>query len=187
VKTTLSVFVSAFLLSFATPAFADDPKPAEAAKVEESKDEAKAEEAPAEEAKPAEAKAEEAAAEKPAAEKPAAELPEIEGAPKDVSEAIGLITEIVSAFKGGKWGLAIGLIIMILLYVLRMFWSSLPSKVMPYMAAAAGGLGGLAMGLTEGALWYDALITGASYGLMASGLWSIGGKKILAKKATSEG
>jgi hypothetical protein len=178
-RVLISMAVGLFVLS-AVPAFADDPKPEEAAKVEEPK----AEEAPKEEAKPA---AEEAKAEEAKSEETATKMPEVEGAPKDVSEAIGLITEVVSAFKGGHWGLGIGLIIMILLYVLRMFWSSLPGSAMPYMAAAAGGLGGLAMGLTEGALWYDALISGVSYGLMASGLWSVGGKKILAKKAVSEG
>ena len=122
----------------------------------------------------AEAKAEEAEAEAKPAE------------PETASEAWAIGKMMIEAFKSKNWGLAVGLLLMLLVFVLRKtpLLAKVPTKAMPWVAAALGVVGTVSTGLASGVLWYEALIHGVFLGAAATGLWEMVFKH-LGKKETA--
>jgi len=140
------------------------------------KAEAKADEAKADEAKADEAKADEAKAEAKPAE------------PETASEAWAIGKMMIEAFKSKNWGLAVGLLLMLLVFVLRKtpVLAKVPTKAMPWVAAALGIVGSVSTGLASGVLWYEALIHGVFLGAAATGLWEMIFKHVGKKAPAAE-
>lgn len=83
---------------------------------------------------------------------------------------------------------AIGLLVMVLVFLSRKFLSDkIQPEHMPAFSAAMGILVSVATNLTAVAVgstpidWISAVVSGLVTGTMASGLWSLGGKKLLTK------
>jgi len=133
-------------------------------------------EAKADEAKADEAKADEAKAEAKPAE------------PETASEAWAIGKMMIEAFKSKNWGLAVGLLLMLLVFVLRKtpVLAKVPTKAMPWVAAALGIVGSVSTGLASGVLWYEALIHGVFLGAAATGLWEMIFKHVGKKAPAAE-
>lgn len=97
---------------------------------------------------------------------------------------VDLVKRIVSAFKGGKWILAVSLIIMLLTWVLNRTFlkNKIPSSVLPWVSAGLGVLSAIFTALVMGIPWWEALIMGLFTGTAASGLWSMVGTHLLVSK-----
>ena len=124
----------------------------------------------------AEAKADEAKAEAKPAE------------PETASEAWAIGKMMIEAFKSKNWGLAVGLLLMLLVFVLRKtpVLAKVPTKAMPWVAAALGIVGSVSTGLASGVLWYEALIHGVFLGAAATGLWEMIFKHVGKKAPAAE-
>ena len=104
--------------------------------------------------------------------------------PDDPEEAILLIEQLVKAAQAGQWQLFVGLLLTFIVWVLRKFniISFLPSKAVPWVAAAIGMLGYLGVSLASGLALLPAILQGLLVGAAAVGLWEMLGKHILKKK-----
>ena len=92
------------------------------------------------------------------------------------------INEVIDDFKGGHWKLAIGGLIMILIWAMRkFFWTTFPTKALPWLALALGTLSDASRLLAAGEVWWQALIGGLLTGGCAMLLWSTVGKAVLPK------
>jgi hypothetical protein len=129
----------------------------------------------------AEAKADEAKADEAKAEAKPAE-------PETASEAWAIGKMMIEAFKSKNWGLAVGLLLMLLVFVLRKtpVLAKVPTKAMPWVAAALGIVGSVSTGLASGVLWYEALIHGVFLGAAATGLWEMIFKHVGKKAPAAE-
>jgi multidrug efflux pump subunit AcrB len=102
------------------------------------------------------------------------ELPE----GNDVQEALGLGMEVLKAIKAGRMQLVLGLLLMILIWTLRTFWSSFHSTAVPWLTAGIAILGSAAVGLLSGWPWERILTDALTISTSAGGLWSLIGKHI---------
>ena len=156
-----------------------DPAPVEE-KAEEAapaEDAAPAEEA--EEAAPVEEKAEEAApAEVEKAEEEAAEVPE------DLEQAIATGSLLVEAVKDRNWALAIGLLMMLLVFGANKFGlkDKVGPKAVPWVAMGVSVLSVVGVGLASGVAVLDAVLQGVFAGVAAIGGWELLFRHLLAKK-----
>jgi hypothetical protein len=153
---------------------------ADPAPVEEQTEEAAPEEdaAPAEEA--AEEKTEEAApAEVEKVEEEAAEVPE------DLEQAIATGSLLVEAVKDRNWALAIGLLMMLLVFGANKFGlkDKVGPKAVPWVAMGVSVLSVVGVGLASGVAVLDAVLQGVFAGVAAIGGWELLFRHLLAKKA----
>jgi len=180
------------LMLFAAPAVMAEDAPAKAdakvaapAPAADAKVEAKAPEVKAAEAAPAEAaEAAPAPAAKPVlkvAEEPKAATTDL---PDDPEEAILLIEQLVKAAQAGQWQLFVGLLLTLIVWILRKFniLNFLPSKAVPWVAAAIGMLGYLGVSLASGLALLPAILQGLLVGAAAVGLWEMLGQHFLKPK-----
>ena len=93
---------------------------------------------------------------------------------------------IVEMFQAGQHGPAVAGIIMIVVYFLRLALKDrLPQAALPWLLVLFGVLTAISaqlVALATGApamSWFSAILQGAMAGAMASGLWSLLGKKLL--------
>ena len=169
-------FVAAFML--ASPALAAPPEDDKAAeKADDKADDGKAE--AKEETKTDEAKADEAKAEGDGDEKAVEKADEKAEGPAEVEtdeEAVEAAGELINAIQTKHWGLAIGLGLTLLVFVLRKVkvLSKVPSKALPWVTAVLGILGYMAAAfMSDGANLTDAALGGLMTGAAAVGLWEM--------------
>jgi hypothetical protein len=63
---------------------------------------------------------------------------------------------------------------MVIVWVLRVLWPKLSTKLLPYIAVAIGALAALGGALmVEPSNWIKALLAGAMAGLAAAGTWGL--------------
>jgi hypothetical protein len=104
----------------------------------------------------------------------AIELP----AGNDIQEAFGLGMQMIQAVQAGKMQLVLGLLLMILIWSLKSFWSSFPADAVPWIAAGISILGSAAIGLVSGWPWEKILTDALTISTSAGGLWSLVGKHL---------
>jgi len=184
---TLLVFLAAFTIT--TPAFAGPPAADEKAATDEKADDAKADDAKAEEK--AEEKADEKAEEKSGdggdAEAKSDEKSD-DGVIETDEEAVEAAHGLVGAIQQKHWALALGLGLSLLVFGLRKakVLAKVPSKALPWVTAALGIVGYIAVALQGGGDIMDAVWGGAVTGVAAVGLWEMILKNFLGSKS-SEG
>ena len=158
-------------------AAADDAAPAEEAAVAPA-EEGEADAEPAEEAGEEEAPAEgeEAALE---------ETPDIE----DMEEAIEEAFALVDAIKSKNWPLAVGLGLMILVFILNKVLNlkeKVGPKALPWIAMGFAVAGTMGTGLIAGLGWVDSIVQGVLAGVVAIGGWELIFKHLLGGSSESE-
>lgn len=119
-------------------------------------------------------------AQSPAVEfnKPVAAKPE----PQSNAEAVKVLAEVYQAVKGGNWGLAAALIVMLLVYAARAFFlPKLNPAALPLVTQVLAVAGGIASALAAGAPLLSTVLTGLFVGAAASGLWEQVFKHVLPK------
>jgi hypothetical protein len=105
------------------------------------------------------------------------------GEPETMAEAISTGAALYAAMRAGDWTAVASLAIMILLFVLRKFWSSIPSSAMPWIAMGMGMLSAFSAALSSGASMGQAALSGLVLGTSAIGLWEAIFKRFLKPKA----
>ena len=108
-----------------------------------------------------------------------AEIPETPEEPKEANEAVDTFTQMVDAFKNGNILLGISLLVLLLVFLVRKFFTFIPAKAAPWVALSLGVLAAMASAIVAGEPWYSGLITGAVAGLAATGIYEA--KKVPAK------
>jgi len=100
---------------------------------------------------------------------------------KPVDDAPGeTVGAIISAFKEGRWGAAIGLLIMLLVWITRKFiWTVVPKKVLPWLTLGLAMVVTVGVELLTGISWWKTLIDGFITGGSAMAFWSLLFKHIL--------
>ena len=108
-------------------------------------------------------------------------------APESAEEAWAIGKMMIEAFKSKNWGLAVGLLLMLIVFLLRKtpVLTKVPTKAMPWVAAGLGVVGTISTGLASGVVWYEALVHGLFLGAAATGLCEMVFKH-LGKKAPAE-
>jgi len=176
-RRTLSLALLALVLLAPTYSIAGEPAKDAPAPVEVEKAAPAAETpAPAEEKKAEEPvkKAEEAKVVEP--------IPE----PTDIGEAVEDIGLMIEAAKNGNWVLFAGILILLLIFLLDKVINLkqyLPKKAVPWVAAGFGVIVSIAMQLTTGIPWGQALLQGLCAGLVATGFWELVFQHIDKKKS----
>ena len=104
------------------------------------------------------------------------------------------INGVVSAFKTGKWGIGVGLLLLLLTqaikFVAELFNAEIDSKYHAWIAAFLGVAAAVGVSLSSGVVWWEAVIGGVFCGAAAGGLWSLVAKHLQKKapeKAASKG
>lgn len=110
------------------------------------------------------------------------QLPQIAEAPQDVASAVETGAQTYMAIKAGDWKLAVSLIIMLLIFLVRVFWARMPQWALEWGPGLLGVLGTFALSLGSGASWGAAAREGFIVGAAANGLWAMVGKRILGSK-----
>ena len=88
---------------------------------------------------------------------------------------------LVEAFQGGNWALAIGLVIMLGVWLTSKFLK-VNNEWLPLISSVYGVLGSILASVIAGQSWVDAVVNGLVIGTSASGFWSLLGKHLLPKK-----
>ncbi len=96
----------------------------------------------------------------------------------NIQEALDLGFQMLEAVQAGKMQLVMGLLLMILIWSLRTFWSSFPPDTVPWLTAGIAIIGSAAVGLVTGAPWEKILTDALTISTSAGGLWSLIGKHI---------
>jgi len=161
----LTVGILATLLVCAPMAFADDAKPTKPVTTEVAK--------PAD-AKPVDAKAEPV--------KETAPEPDVDVVDENPAE---FISNLVEAVHSKNWTLAIGMILMLLVWIVRKFvWKAIPAKAIPYVSAALALVATLAIDLFGPEfIWWKALLSALTSSAGAVFLWESLFKHVTVKKA----
>ena len=103
----------------------------------------------------------------------------VSGVDEDPAAAVSVI---VQAFKQGHWSLAIGTLVLLLVWVVRRFlWQLIPKHVLPWLALALAMATTVVVGLIAGVVWWQALIDGLLTSGVAVLFWSTLFKHILPK------
>jgi len=112
----------------------------------------------------------------------------------NIGDALGVVQTLIGLARSGMWAPAVGLFLMVLVWVLRTYVApNLPSKYLPWAAAISGGLCGIGVGfagLPVGASWLSWVqvgVFGAFTGLGGAGFWSLLGRHILPEGKTDAG
>ena len=94
--------------------------------------------------------------------------------PVDLDEIVEEVTLLIQLFKNGQWALAVGLLLSLLIMVFRKFFEKyVPKKALPWVAVVLGIVGSVAVGLSAGVVWWQALLQGFAAGAAATGLWEL--------------
>jgi len=93
------------------------------------------------------------------------------------------VKNLQDAFKNKHWGVAIGLMVMVLVSLFRgvvykLVNKKIPTKCLPWIAVGIGLLISLSSVLIQGGSYYDLIWNSLEFGLIACGLYSAGGKLI---------
>jgi len=109
--------------------------------------------------------------------------------PKDMGEAMEDVGLMIEAAKNGNWVLFAGILILLLIYLLDKVvnikqW--IPKKAIPWVAAGFGIVVSIAMQLTTGIPWGQALLQGLCAGLVATGFWELVFQHVLKSKEPAE-
>jgi len=162
----LRTLLTALCFFFAPPVYADDPPEAPAAEAE-----AAEEEVAAEEATPAE---EEAAEEAASSE---------EEVPDDITEAAEDVSLLVKAVKDKNWALALGFLLMLLVFVANKFGlkDRVGSTAVPWVATGVAVAATVGAALATGVALADAAVQGLLAGVVAIGGWEMLFKHLLQK------
>ena len=96
----------------------------------------------------------------------------------DFQEALSLGIQMIEAINLGKFQLALGALLMMLIWGLRTFWKSLPGAALPWIGAGIAIVGSTAVGLLSGWPWERILVDALTVSTSAGGLWSLIGKHI---------
>lgn len=169
-----------FLVTAPYPSHAEEPTPSETIEVTEEVT-PEATEGATEEAtvtpEATEPKAEEKVEEKEAKE----EFVATEAIPTSDTEAIQDAVAIWKALNSQDWSLAVGLIVMLLVYIFNRFGlkEKVGKKAIPYVSLAIGVLSAVGIALASGGSLAVALEAGVLAGLAAVGSWEVLFKKIL--------
>ena len=90
---------------------------------------------------------------------------------KDPGKTVGIIMQLV---EEGRWGPAIGLALMFLIWILRKFiWKLIPKNALPWVTLGAGMAATAAIELSLGIVWWKVLIDSLGTSGIAMGLWSL--------------
>ena len=112
-------------------------------------------------------------------------LPEPNEPPVTDSEAVGMAMKIIAAAREGHWTLLAGLVLMLLIYVFNRFGmaAKFGTKVVPWVTVVLGMVGSVGYGMSNGELWYVALIYGFFMSSSAIALWELVIKHLTDTKA----
>lgn len=92
----------------------------------------------------------------------------------------GAVVAIVEAFRDGRWGAAIGMLVVFLIWGLRkFFWSTIPKNILPWLVLALGSAITVSTEILSGIVWWKALIDGFVTSACAIALWSLVFKHVL--------
>jgi hypothetical protein len=77
---------------------------------------------------------------------------------------------------------------MLIVYTLVKFvWTTFPANYLPYMSIGLGILGNVGWELAIGGqVWWQALLSGITTGLSATGIWEVGGKKLFGRMGVAQ-
>jgi len=90
------------------------------------------------------------------------------------------VSQIVALFKEGRWGPAIGALLMLIVWTLRRFiWKLIPKKVLPWLTFGLGMVVVVATELAMGVVWWKTLIDGLGTSGAAMAFWSLLFKHVL--------
>ena len=106
--------------------------------------------------------------------------------PENIIEALQTGSMLIEAAKDGYWGILAGFLVMLLLFILDKFVGikkRVGAKALPWVAAVLGIVSAMAVELTTGVQWGQALLHGFTAGATAVGLWELIFKHALKKKA----
>ncbi len=98
---------------------------------------------------------------------------------EDLSE---LVETIIESGANGHWLVLTGAVIMLLVSLVRKFWTTMPKAWSPWISVTLGALLAMGSAWMTGQLWWQGLLTGVAAGLSAVGLYEMGGKKVLKPK-----
>ncbi len=109
--------------------------------------------------------------------------PKIDKVPETAEEAGQALEAFLLAAQEGHWAIFAGLALMLVIWILRRFHilAKMPAKVVPWLAAVLGIAGYIAVGLSQGMIWYTAVGQGFLTGASAVGLWELIFKHLLKK------
>ena len=99
---------------------------------------------------------------------------------KDFQEAVTLGVEAVKAANSGKYQIALGAMLMLLIWGLRTFWCTLPGPALPWITAGIAIIGSGAVGMMSGWGWEKIFLDALTVSTSAGGLWSLLGKHLQA-------
>lgn len=92
----------------------------------------------------------------------------------------GFAEQFYQAFTAKEWGIFVGCLIMLIVWVMRLFvLTALPSDWLPWVSSGLGVLLAISIDLTSKVPWWKATLNGLLVGSAASGMWSMLGKKVL--------
>lgn len=94
------------------------------------------------------------------------------------------VSDLVDAVHKKEWGVAVGLGLMLVVYMIGFFWKSLPSTWMPWMSVFLGVMSTAAIDLSAGRPWWRALLAGFTTGTSATGFWELIGKKLAGSRTS---
>jgi hypothetical protein len=95
----------------------------------------------------------------------------IEGVDKDPGAAV---SEMVQAFKEGRWAAGIGLLLTLLVWFTRKFvWKFIPKKALPWLTFGLAMLVTVSVELVLGIVWWKTLIDGFLTCGSAMAFWSL--------------
>jgi len=119
---------------------------------------------------------------------PPAPVPELQKLPVGPPPAsgvkdLGTQTElIVNAAHSREWGVVVGLVIMLLIWLLGFVWTALPNAYLPTIAVCVGVAASVGADLAVGGVWWKAILSGLTTGTAATGLWELLGKKLFGSR-----
>lgn len=114
-------------------------------------------------------------------------MPTSDAVPDDLQEVVGLVPTVVAAFKGGEYALAVGLIVMILVFIFNTYLvKGIPGEYLPWVSIAVGVVIAVGTALISGSGITDAVVGGVTTGLAGAGAWSAGGKALFKVLPTPE-
>ena len=98
------------------------------------------------------------------------------------------VQSIKTAWSSKTWGVVVGFILMLIVYTLVKFvWTTFPANYLPYMSIGLGILGNVGWELAIGGqVWWQALLSGITTGLSATGIWEVGGKKLFGRMGVAQ-
>lgn len=104
--------------------------------------------------------------------------------PETMSEASKFLTQLIEALLKGEYQIAGGILIMVLMVAVRQYvlpkWK-LSTDLLPIVTMILASLSFAGLSISSGVEIKEALISGVTAGLLASGSWDIIGKLITKK------